>query len=670
MKISLGWKLTGLFLVILIVGLGTTAYFSYEGIYEGLFDKTDEELKAINSLKGDKIEDYFKEVKNSIKYLSNFETLEEEVPKLAAAYNQAGIESQEYKRSVKEINTGVEYFADNEKWNDIYLIDTKGNVIYSSDKGKDYGTNLISGTYQESSLAKAYQQGKKQLSFIDFNYYEPSGTQVGFVSAPVIDQNGSVLGVAALEFPISRINEIMHRESGLEEHGESYLVGPDHLMRSKSEFLEENTMMSKQVNNGFVDKVLSGESGVSTYTNYRGVEVLGSYMPLEVFDQKWGLFVEANRSHILKPVNDLMRRILWIVGITILIAVLITIVVVKFMISNPIHKVRDVLDAVTKKDLTKEVDYSSSDELGKMSQDLNNTVRELNNIIREVRSTVINVSSASDKLSNENNNLSKRTQDVASSLEEISATVQQISASMEDIASHSNKVNELSGDNMEAIKKGSEIIDETKEEIEAMDNLSSKISEIIVIINDIAAQTKLLSMNAAIEAAKADQNGEGFAVVATEVGELADQTSNSAKEINSLIQNIITGINESTEQIKVVDEMFDQIVENSSQVYRGIDQISSSTEEQSSAVEQMQEALEELNLSTQKNTQLVEDIAQSSENLNQDAEKMDELVNEFKVKDKNYDLLKLLKQDKFDEIDELQEENLDINLGQLNNLNY
>ncbi|MBM7555868.1 hypothetical protein [Halanaerobacter jeridensis] len=114
MKISLGWKLTGLFLVILIVGLGTTAYFSYQGIYEGLFDKTDEELKAINDLKGDQVEDYFKELKDSIKYLSNFKTLEEELPNLSTTYNQSGIESQEYKRAVKEINTGVEYFADNE----------------------------------------------------------------------------------------------------------------------------------------------------------------------------------------------------------------------------------------------------------------------------------------------------------------------------------------------------------------------------------------------------------------------------------------------------------------------------------------------------------------------------------------------------------------------------
>ena len=663
MKISLGWKLTGIFLLILIIGLGTTAYFSYQGIYDGLFDKTDEELKAINDLKGDQVEDYFKELKDSIKYLSNFKTLEEELPNLAAAYNQSSLESQEYKQVVEEINESVEYFADNDNWNDIYLIDTQGNVIYSSDKSKDYATNLNSGPYQESSLSQAYHQGKKQLSFVDFNYYEPSGKQVGFVSAPVIDQNGNFLGVTALEFPISRINEIMHRESGLGKHGESYLVGADHLMRSKSKFLKENTMLSKKIDNGCVDKVIKGKQGVSSYTNYRGVEVLASYMPIDVFGQNWGLFVEVNQSHIVKPINDLLNKLLWIVGITILVAVLITVIFVKFMISNPIHKMRDVLDAVTNKDLTQEVDHSSHDELGKMSQDLNNTVGELNNIIRKVRNTVTNVSSASEKLTAENENLSNRTQDVASSLEEVSATIEEISASMEDIASHANTVNDLSASNMEAIQEGSEIIDETKEEIEAMDDLSSKISEIIVIINDIAAQTKLLSMNAAIEAAKADQNGEGFAVVATEVGELADQTSNSAKEINSLIQNIITGINESAEQIQVVDEMFDQIVENSSRVYEGIDEISSSTEEQSSAVEQMQEALEELNLSTQKNTQLVEDIAQSSENLNHDAEEMDQLVNEFKVKDKNHDLLKLLNQG---DLGDLAKNDLDINLNDLN----
>jgi methyl-accepting chemotaxis protein len=662
MKISLGFKLTVIFLLILVIGLGTTSYFSYQDTSNSLIDITTEELESISDLKEDQIADYFKEIKGSVEYLSDSQMLKKELPNIVAGYNK-GIESADYKQAVEKINDGVGYFIESESWNDIYMIDPSGNVVYSSDDGADNNTNLKTGPYKKSSLATAYQQGKEKLSFVDFSYYEPSNTKVGFVAAP-ISNDSDIEGVVVVEFSANKINEIMQRESGLGEHGESYLVGPDHLMRSNTKFLDEDTLGSKLIENDYVEQVLDGKAGVENYVNYRNVEVLGSYIPVDVFGENWGLVVEAEKDKVMKPVSDLLSKMLLIAAITIIVAVIITAIFVKFMISNPVYKVRDVLSSLSEEDLTKRVDHSTNDELGKMSRDLNKTIEKLNSTIKKIRDIVTNVRTASEDLADGNKDLSSRTQDTASSLEEISATIEEISASMEEIASHANTVNQLSEDNLRAIKKGADIIDDTKEEIEAMDNLSSKISDIIVIINDIAAQTKLLSMNAAIEAAKADKNGQGFAVVASEVGQLADQTSDSAKQINGLIQNIINGINESSEEIKVVDEMFDQIVENSSKVYQGINEISASTEEQSSAVEQMQEALEELNLGTQQNTGLVEQIAESSEDLNQDAEKMDQLVNKFKLSEKN-NLLDLLKQGNLEDVDD---QDFNLSLEQLKNL--
>ena len=104
----------------------------------------------------------------------------------------------------------------------------------------------------------------------------------------------------------------MQRESGLGEHGESYLVGADHLMRSDSKLLETNTALTKKIDNGCVDKAIKGESAVSTYLNYRGEEVLGSYMPVDVIGEKWGLFVEVNKEHIMEPVDELLKHILYI----------------------------------------------------------------------------------------------------------------------------------------------------------------------------------------------------------------------------------------------------------------------------------------------------------------------------------------------------------------------
>ena len=138
-----------------------------------------------------------------------------------------------------EYHPGIRDFQQSFDYYDIFLIDLAGNVLYTVFKETDFGSNVLSGPYKSSGLAQVYRQAltasmESPTCFADFTHYEPSyGSPAGFVAAPIFD-GGTMTGVAAFQLPMGTIESIMTDSHGLRRTGESYLVGPDLLMRSSS----------------------------------------------------------------------------------------------------------------------------------------------------------------------------------------------------------------------------------------------------------------------------------------------------------------------------------------------------------------------------------------------------------------------------------------------------
>lgn len=208
---------------------------------------------------------------------------------------------------------------------DLFLITPRGDVVYTMSKEKDFATNLQTGEWSDTGLAKAFKQslGKRETqstSFVDFQPYKPSNDAPAAFIARKIIQNGRTIGVLSLQMPINRINAVMQVTAGMGESGETYVVGPGHFMHSDSRFSGQSTILKTKVNTVSAIKALGGEHGVAIIDDYRGIQVVSAFRPFEFLDATWALLAEKDVAEIQAPINAMRNSIIFIgLGLTLLV---------------------------------------------------------------------------------------------------------------------------------------------------------------------------------------------------------------------------------------------------------------------------------------------------------------------------------------------------------------
>ena len=201
---------------------------------------------------------------------------------------------------------------------DVFLVNRSGDVVYSVYKEADFATNLKNGEWKDTDLAKVYHAVEKNFSkdkvaFTDFAPYEPSaGAPASFLAAPVFGDDGRGLGALIFQMPIDRINAIMGERTGLGKTGETYMVGPDKLMRSDSyldpEFHSVKASFANP-NKGAADTeavrlALDGKSGSKVIIDYNGNPVLSAYAPIDVFGITWAVLAEIDVAEAFVPIDS------------------------------------------------------------------------------------------------------------------------------------------------------------------------------------------------------------------------------------------------------------------------------------------------------------------------------------------------------------------------------
>lgn len=217
----------------------------------------------------------------------------------------------------------------------------------------------------------------------------------------------------------------------------------------------------------------------------------------------------------------------------------------------------------------------------------------------------------SDKLleiASSNRELSQRTHEQAAALEEIAATIEEVNSSIHQTSNNSERARQISQSTLDTVKTGEKTVQDALGAMVQISTSSRQIAEIIEVVHDIASQTNILAINAAVEAARAGEQGKGFAIVATEIKNLARRTGESSKEIEKLVQESVERVEKGHQLIHQSAETLRQVVANTVQTTEVIAEVASNMREQAVATQQMEYSVDQLNQITQQNAAMVEEL--------------------------------------------------------------
>ncbi|WP_191577898.1 methyl-accepting chemotaxis protein [Achromobacter insolitus] len=300
-------------------------------------------------------------------------------------------------------------------------------------------------------------------------------------------------------------------------------------------------------------------------------------------------------------------------------------------ITRPLLRAVRAADEVAAGDLGNSYAENRKDEVGLLLAALERMRTSLASTVKSVRHNAESVAAASAQIAAGNNDLSSRTENQASALEETAASMEQLGTAVRQNADNAQAANRLAIAASDVAQKGGKVVAEVVTTMNGIRDGSSKISDIISVIDGIAFQTNILALNAAVEAARAGEQGKGFAVVAGEVRSLAKRCADAAKEIKQLISASVQQVEEGTVLVDHAGTTMAEVVDSIRHVTSIMAEISNASAEQSTGVGQVGQAVMQMDEVTQQNAALVEEMAAAANSLADQASALVRTVAVFKL---------------------------------------
>jgi len=618
------------------------------------------QLVSVREIKKSQIESYFAERKGDIEVLSgtlqkvlNFSSEE--------AMNTSAHNNHQY----------FETFINAYGYYDFFIINETGDIFYTVTKEADYQTNLLAGQYQNSGLGKLFRQVQSNHVFgmSDFSRYAPSNDDpAGFIALPFTTDTG-VSVVIALQLSIEKINEVMQQRAGMGNTGESYLIGSDLLMRSDS-FLDPKghsvtasfagTVEQNGVNTEGAKLAIQGETGQKIIIDYNGNPVLSAFTAIDINGIRWGLLSEIDVAEAFESIDSLHWNIfllilLFVVGIVAL-ALYLSKSIISPLGGEP-DEMKSISETIAKGDLT--VMFDAERKVQGVYGAMKGMVAQLTGVVSEIIDNSNNLASSAEETSALSLQSSVSLEQQQSNIEQVSTAVEEMSTSIHEVASNavnaatsvqsvqhsSNEANNRLTQTINDLGQLDSEISVAGEVIQTLETDSHEIGSVLEVIRGIADQTNLLALNAAIEAARAGEQGRGFAVVADEVRTLASKTQESTKNIEEMIGKLQSASNDAVKAMTTSRDMCENTLSNAQITAKmihamngDIDNISQMTEliataveEQSCVSNEISQNITAINDVAYENSAAATQVSAAGQDISVIASKLNQLTQQFTV---------------------------------------
>lgn len=583
---------------------------------------------------------------------------------------------------------------------DIFLVEPEnGNIVYTVFKEIDFGTSLISGPHADSGLGEAFRSAVKadkpdHVTVVDLKPYGPSyNDQAAFIASPIFDDENRI-GVLIFQMPVDKLNGIATsegkwREVGQGKTGETYLVGKDRMARSISRFIVESPdgypallesagvareitdiIRAKGTNAGVqqIDTPATSasdrrESGVSIFTGYRGTTVLSAYAPLNIIGLDWSIISEIEIQEAFSSAEALSRDIINY-AIAILAFALAGSALAGWFFAHrgtiPIRRLNATINHIEQNaSLIERCNNTGNDEISQIAESVNRMLCRFQSSFKQVADATDQMGGSSRELqviTSESRSVNleqqSQTENIAAAITQMAATVQEIAANATATATAASEADAASNEGRKVIERTLNTIngvasqvDSAASVIQKLESDSHNIGNILVIIQGVAEQTNLLALNAAIEAARAGEQGRGFAVVADEVRSLASRTQSSVHDIEETIdllqkhssqaveamKSSQQGVQTTVAQAKEAGLSLESITQSVDTISNMATQIATATQQQSTVAEEISRNAEGITGTAHQSLESSERVAAASEGLNRLSVQLKELVAQFKL---------------------------------------